>query len=137
MLRFSTGKLRKKKACFQAIRNLVFFSNCSNWENFVGKIGEPTYPVHDIKPPIHQCTTFIHFLFSAKFLYWNQPTYFWILKVPQNAFYSIIKNILTKNFAKKYSWFDVTNKIEERSMSVIVWERGKPTIHYLDWNLIP
>ena len=38
---FSTGKLRKK--LFWTNKKFVFFVNCSNWERFEDKIGEPNW----------------------------------------------------------------------------------------------
>ena len=75
------------------------------------KLNADAYLVRDTKPPIYQSTIL---LTKYSFIFCFQ------LNLPQNAFHSIIKKIITQKFLKTIcihglvkinGWFDVTNKI--------------------------
>ena len=98
--------------------------------------------VRDIKPPIHQSTNFcnkifIYLLFSATFLYWNQPGLFQILKVAQSAFHNIIKKIITQNFAKNYSWFGESKLVTNFKTSGLLSRKYTNFWNHHSWIFSP
>ena len=85
------------------LQKICLFYFCTKFKRFFSSLSCTWHQTTN--PPIYENFRRNNYLFSAKFLCWNQPTFFKYWRCLKMHLTASIKKIIIQNFVKNYLWF--------------------------------